>query len=116
MVVIYFIFHAQSDKLLFFFCFFSVGKETLSADNADIEDYELQTRNALMGELVSGFEYELKEAADKDDKSLQLIWKKVVEKDHIKVRVSPCLILHFCFSIHLNNLSCAFSSFLEMSY
>jgi len=62
----------------------------MSTDNAEIEDYELQTRNALMGELVNGFEYELKEATDKDDKSLQLIWKKVVEKDHIKVRVSPC--------------------------
>jgi len=58
----------------------------------DVEDYKMQTRNALMGEFVNGFECELKEAADKDDKSLQLIWKKVVEKDSIKVYVFHCLI------------------------
>ena len=90
---------------------FLVGKDSLSADNADIEDYEMQTRNALMGEFVNGFEYELKEANDKDDKSLQLIWKKVVEKDHIKVRASPLIEYDvFCFSRHLISLSCAFSA------
>jgi len=68
---------------------FLVGKDSLSADNADIEDYEMQTRSALMGEFANGFECELKEFTDKGDKSLQLIWKKVVEKDHIKV----CVIL-----------------------
>jgi len=64
---------------------FLVGKESLSADNTDVEDYEMQTRSALMGDFINGFEYELKPAADKDDRSLQLIWKKVVEKDRIKV-------------------------------
>ena len=57
-------------------------------DNVEIEDYEMQTRNALMGEFNSGFEYELKEATDKDNKSIQLIWKKVIEKDQIKVCVT----------------------------
>ena len=66
---------------------FSVGRDSLSAENVDIEDYEIQTRNALMGEVSNDFEYELKESCYKDDKSLQLIWKKVVEKDRIKVYV-----------------------------
>lgn len=66
----------------------------------DIEDYEVQTRKALMGEFVNGFEYELKEASDKDDKSVQLIWKKVVEKDCIKVNVFHWMLL-FCFSRYL---------------
>jgi len=85
-------------------CCFSVGRDALSAEDMGIEDYEMQTRNALMGEFISGFECELKEAVDKDDKSLQLIWKKVVEKDHIKVSHEGfcfcCGILHFCFSRH----------------
>jgi len=67
---------------------FSVGRDSLSAESVEIEDYETQTRNALMGEFINGFECELKEAANRDDKSLQLIWKKVVEKDHIKVYIS----------------------------
>lgn len=60
---------------------FSVGRDSLSADKC----CEMQTRNALMGGFVNGFEYELKESTDKDDKSVQLIWKKVVEKDRVKV-------------------------------
>jgi len=68
-------------------CFSSVGRDSLSADNVDIEDYEMQTRSALMGEFINGFECELKESIDKGNKSLQLIWKKVVEKDHIKVYI-----------------------------
>jgi len=73
---------------------FSVGKDSLSSDNnAVVEDYKMQTRNALMGQFVNGFEYELKEAADKDDKSLQLIWKKVIEKDCIKVKCFSYLAL-----------------------
>jgi len=75
-----------------------VGRDSLSADNADIEDYEMQTRNALMGEFVNGFEYEVKEATDKDDRSLQLIWKKVVEKDHIKVCVIHCIFSVQCYA------------------
>lgn len=57
----------------------------------DIGDYEIQTRNALMGEFMNGFEYELKESNDRDDKSLQLVWKKVVEKDQIKVSIFSLL-------------------------
>ena len=74
----------------------------------DIEDYEVQTRKALMGEFVNGFEYELKEASDKDDKSVQLIWKKVVEKDCIKVNVFHWMLL-FCFSRYLMTCLCPYS-------
>lgn len=77
--------------------FFSVGKDSLSVDNMDIEDYEMQTRNALTGEFADGFEFELKESSDKDDKSVQLIWKKVVEKDRIKVHLFiECCFLLLC--------------------
>ena len=71
---------------------FLVGKDSLSSDNVDIEDYEIPTRNALMGEFLNGFEYELKQSSDKDDKSVQLIWKKVVEKDRVKV----CVFIECC--------------------
>jgi len=79
---------------------FSVGRECLSADNVDIGDYEIQTRNALMGEFMNGFEYELKESNDRDDKSLQLVWKKVVEKDQIKVSIFSLLNLQLLLFRH----------------
>ena len=66
----------------------------------DIGDYEIQTRNALMGEFMNGFEYELKESNDRDDKSLQLVWKKVVEKDQIKVSIFSLLNLQLLLFRH----------------
>jgi len=90
---------------------FLVGRDSLSADNVDIENYEMQTRNALMGEFINSYEYELKESSDKDDKSVQLIWKKVVEKDRIKVYVLPCL-FSFAFSRYMVNCLRCYHCFL----
>jgi len=72
----------------------------MSAENVDIEDYEMQTRKALMGEFITGFECELKQVADKDDGTLQLIWKKVVEKDHIKVYIFVFLTVEQLHCLH----------------
>jgi len=66
---------------------YSVGKDRLSVENTDVEDYETQTQNALMGECPDAFEYEVKRSGDKDSESLQFIWKRIIEKDHIKVRI-----------------------------
>jgi DNA-repair protein XRCC4 len=73
----------------------SVSHEELSSkgEDAGITDCEDQTREALSeGANSPGFEFELK---SNKNGSLQLIWKKVIEKDCIKfqlgtVTMEPC--------------------------
>ena len=68
------------------FYFVLVSQEELSAKSKDagVSDCATQSNLALSGECTEGFEFELKGNANgKDD--VQLIWKKIIEKDSIKV-------------------------------
>jgi hypothetical protein len=69
-----------------FCCCFLVTQEELLAKSreAGITDYVVQSRCALTGENINNFEYELKGTVDGRG-NVQLSWKKVIEKDSIKV-------------------------------
>lgn len=66
--------------------FFLVTRDELLARSkeANILDYFGQSRNALTGENGNSFAYDLK-VADDGGGSVQLSWKKIIEKDSIKV-------------------------------
>lgn len=67
-----------------------VSQEELRTGNMDLDDCEAQSRTALTGNDMNSFEYELKEEANGTG-SVRLIWKKVVEQDHIKFQLGSVI-------------------------